>query len=261
MSCCGPVCEGGHGRNLCALGCFQEWVEKGGPQCPTCRKSWATEVSRGKWLERRVNLLRAFEQEEQFLQSRIDGAVRRSVTHLYTVEVREGEEEHEVTVTSEERDIALCPAVGDPTVMEELDVEAERSALRRRRSRALAHARREDERERSVEQMMLWSTPTVPHPPSALEVITAMYMSSRARFLVFGTQGTLDALILARNNLFVAQALGKELDSIESVAEYHAAKSQLLNLETPAQYPAAPGTGPLSFGHYLQQFCTDKTIE
>lgn len=265
MSCCVSVEEGGHGRNLCAQKCFYEWVQKGGPQCPTCRKSWTEEVPRGKWLQRFVDVQRAYDEEDSFLSSRILNAVRRYTVHKTTVAFEVAGEPgglEEIHVTTEEKEIAVVPSLGDPTILEELDVREEKRELRRRRSRANAALRHEERMERGVEERRLWAQglPKRDAPRTALECSTAAYEVARTAFLVDGKQESLDALIQQRNHLRLAHALGSQLDLMDKVDDYCEAQSQLV-LETPSLYEPAPGSGPLSFAYYLRHFCSDESIE
>lgn len=266
LSCCAPIEEGGHGRNLCALNCFQQWVETGGPHCPTCRKSWADEVPRGKWLQRKKDACQAFDEEAQFLEHRISTASRRFTVRITAVEVRE--DGNDIHLTTVERDIAAVPAVGNAAVMVELDVAAERLDIKRRRSRVLADIRHlerversRDRAERTMNSVKL-EVEQGRRSPTKLEVATDAYFTCRDLFLATGTQDALNSLLDARNNLFVAQALGPQLDLMDADAlQNEAVRAQMNHLEHVGQYPPAPGSGPLLFRVYLNAYCTDRSIE
>lgn len=250
MSCCaarGATDKRGHARNLCTGDCFDTWVERGGgPHCPTCRKSWTDELPRGKWLQRHADVRRAFDEEEEYLRSRVSSAVTRFTVRMTSLEVRppfgagpsaaeDGEDD--VRLTVEEHAVALCPVLGEEDLLEQVDITEEERSLAKRRRRAVAHLHREERIERLVEERL--HAGPAPDPAIKLRTAAAAYKLARVCFLACGTQELLDVLVRARNVLFALRGLPQESSS---------------------QYPPAPG-GEMLLSHYLTHYCTTTALE
>lgn len=254
MSCCAPPSEGGHGRNLCAVECFEKWVTQD-PHCPSCRKSWVEEVPRGKWIEKQARVRRAFEQEEEFLEARIRAAERIITVRTTTLEMdsrpsEPGQDCRVRSLTVEERDIAVCHTMyyddnGEAhTEVEEVDIRRERESIKRRRARAEAAVKRDERIERSMQERMQWggASTHVQHP---LQVAARKYKAARATFLECATADALKHLVATRNMLMTLRGAREGGSS---------------SLESVEDYPLPPD-GPLDFNTYLSQYCKNVDFE